>query len=105
MFGLCGKMKAHAGQRDALLDYLLQGAELLRELEGCYVYVISSLPDEPDAIWITEVWRSKDDHQASLKLDGVQAIIKAARPLIAAAPEGFEIVPHGGVGLPDFPRQ
>jgi quinol monooxygenase YgiN len=104
MFGLIGKLKTHPGQREMLLDHLLQGAKILREMDGCYSYVISSATDDPDTVWITEVWRSRDDHQASLANEGVRAIITAARPLLATAPDGFEVLPHGGVGLPDTPE-
>jgi quinol monooxygenase YgiN len=61
--------------------------------------VISSATDDPDAIWITEAWRTKEDHDASLQREDVRAVITTARPLIAAM-EGFEITPLGGKGLP-----
>lgn len=100
MYGLIGKMTAHPGQRDALTSHLLKAANDMREMNGCYIYVISNAADDPNIIWITEVWRSKDDHDASLQREDVRAVITAARPLIAAM-EGFEIAPLGGVGLPN----
>ncbi|MFN8450127.1 MAG: antibiotic biosynthesis monooxygenase family protein [Anaerolineae bacterium] len=100
MFGLIGKLKAQPGQRDALVDYLLRAAELVPEIDGCYLYVINKAVDDPDTIWITEAWRSRADHQASLGSEAVRAIITAARPLIAEAGGGFEVIPVGGKGLP-----
>ncbi len=101
MYGLIGKLTAQSGQRDALMQHLMEGVKTLRLLEGCHLYVISAAKDEPDAIWITEVWENREAHQASLANDAIRAVITAARPLIAAPPEGFEVVPVGGVGLPD----
>lgn len=101
MYGLTGKIIAQPGQRDTLIGYLLQAAAGMRDLEGCYIYVVSSAPDDPDAIWITEVWRSKDDHQASLALKGTQELIAQARPLIAGFGQRIEVTPLGGKGLPD----
>jgi quinol monooxygenase YgiN len=101
MYGLYGKMVAVPGQRDTLIDLLLKSASDMRDMEGCYLYVISSAPDELDVIWITEVWRSRDDHQASLSNEGVKAVIAVARPLIADMPVRIEVVPVGGKGLPD----
>jgi quinol monooxygenase YgiN len=94
-------MRAHPGQRDALLDYLLSGVAALEELDGCYLYVVSRAPDDPDAIWVYEAWRSAADHRASLEHPAIQAAIAAARPLIAEMPVRIEVTPVGGKGLPD----
>jgi quinol monooxygenase YgiN len=101
MYGLTGKMIAQPGQRDTLIGYLLQAAEGMRDLESCYLYVVSSANDDANAIWITEVWRNKEDHDASLTLDGAKELIAKARPLIAGFGERIEVTPLGGKGLPD----
>lgn len=100
MFGMIGKLTAHPGQGDALVGYLLRAAELVPEMEGCHLYVVSKAAADPDTIWIAEVWRSREDHQASLANEAVRSIITSARPLIADASGGFEIIPVGGKGVP-----
>lgn len=101
MYGLFGKMRAQPGQRDALLEHLLRGAAQLHDLDGCYLYVINRAPDDPDGIWVNEIWRSEADHRASLEHPAIQALIAAARPLIAEMPVRIEVTPVGGKGLPD----
>jgi len=54
---------------------------------------------DPDALWITEVWASREDHAASLQLPEVREAIAIGRPLIAGFGERFETEPVGGVGL------
>ncbi|HEY7833769.1 MAG TPA: putative quinol monooxygenase [Ktedonobacterales bacterium] len=98
-YGLTGKMIAQPGQRDALVALLLEASRQVAEVPGCEVYIIAASPAEPDAIWITEVWASKDAHDASLAVPAVQATIARARPLIAGFGERFESVPLGGKGL------
>lgn len=98
-FGMFGKMTAQPGQRDTLVQYLLQAAKLVGELPGCELYVVSTSPTEPDAIWITEAWHSKEDHDASLALPGVKDLIAKARPLIAKMSDPILTVPLGGKGL------
>ena len=100
MYGLFGKFQAQDGQRDALIAHLLTAADELRALEGCYLYVVNRDPADPNGIWVNEVWRSRDDHQASLDHPAIQALIAAARPLIAGMGERFEVEPVGGKGLP-----
>ncbi len=101
MYGLNGKMIAQNGQRDTLLGYLLQAAEGLRDYESCYAYIVSSADDDPNGIWVMEVWRSKEDHDASLTLQATQDLITKARPLIAGFSDRTEFTPMGGKGVPE----
>ena len=99
MFGVYMKFKAQPGQREALITHLLNAANALREFEGCYLYVINSASDEEDVVWVTEVWRSEVDQQASLTNEATKAAISEVRPLIAAISRTV-IEPRGGKGLP-----
>lgn len=96
MFGLIGKMSAVPGQRDALASILLEGTGAM---PGCLSYVIASDPEDPNALWITEVWDSAESHRASLGVPSVQAAIARGRPLIAGFSNRVETVPLGGHGL------
>lgn len=96
MYGLIGKITTVPGQRDAFASILLGGTGAM---PGCLSYVVATDPAEPDALWVTEVWKSQADHQASLKLPGVQAAIAKGRPLIAGFSNRVETTPIGGHGL------
>ncbi len=100
MYGLHSRMKAQPGQREALLKLLLDGTDSEQPMPGCYLYVISRATDDPDGLWITEIWRDQAAHDASLSLDSVQALIAQARPLIAGFADRSEFTPLGGFGLP-----
>lgn len=103
MYGLCGKIVATAGQGDALAQHLLDAAEALGSVEGCRMYVVNRALDEPDAVWVVEVWDSAEDHGASLQLEAIQQLIARARPIIASVEmdSRIEMEPLGGKGLPD----
>jgi len=96
MYGLIGKINAVPGQRDALVSILLDAAQ---DMAGCLSYIIAHDPTDSNGIWITEVWDSQANHQASLKLPSVQKAIEAGRPLIAGFGERYETQPVGGYGL------
>lgn len=96
--GLHGKVTAQPGQRDALVKVLLTAAELVGNAPGCELYYVATSETDPDAIWVTEVWRSDADHRASLSVPGVRELISQGRPLIAAM-EQVRSVPVGGKGL------
>jgi quinol monooxygenase YgiN len=96
MYGLIGKMKAVAGQRDNLVALLLEG---IADMPGCLSYVVAHDSNDADAIWITEVWDDQASHKASLSLPSVQHAITQAKPLIAAFEDHVETLPVGGHGL------
>ena len=102
-FGLFGKMTAVAGQRDALVRNLLEAAELVADLPGCEVWIVNTAPDDPDSVWVTEVWRSKHDHASSLTDERVRALIARTMPLIADSGERIVLEPVGGKGLAATP--
>jgi len=96
MFGLITKFKAAAGQRDALIALLTTSTS---GMPGCLSYIVAKDAAEADAVWITEVWSSRESHQASLTLPAVQQAIAKGRPLIAGFGARFETEPVGGHGL------
>ncbi|MGD9588490.1 MAG: putative quinol monooxygenase [Pyrinomonadaceae bacterium] len=96
MYGLIGKMLAAEGKRDELIRILLEGTD---KMPGCLSYVIAKDPSNKDAVWITEVWKDKESHAASLKLESVKSAIARARPIIGGFGERFETEPVGGSGL------
>ncbi|MBX3242886.1 MAG: antibiotic biosynthesis monooxygenase [Acidobacteria bacterium] len=96
MYGLIGKALAQPGKRDELIQILLEGTD---KMPGCLSYVVAKDPKDDNAIWISEVWDSKESHAASLKLPSVQAAITKGKPLITGFGERFETEPIGGHGL------
>ncbi|REJ85790.1 MAG: antibiotic biosynthesis monooxygenase [Acidobacteria bacterium] len=98
MYGLIGRIKAVPGQRDSLASILLGGTSE-GGLPGCLSYVVALDPTDSEALWVTEVWDSKESHQSSLSLPVVQEAITRGRPLIASFEQFIETSPLGGHGL------
>ncbi len=96
MYGMLGRMKAVAGKREELIAILLQSSD---GMPGCLSYIVAKDLTDPDALWVTEAWDSKEHHDASLKLPQVQAAIAKARPLIAGFDSSAQTEPVGGIGL------
>jgi len=94
MYSLIGKMLAAPGKREDLLAILLGNSQ---PLPGCLNYIVARDRASADGIWITEVWDSQESHTASLQLPHVQAMIGAARPIIAGFGERFETEPVGAL--------
>jgi quinol monooxygenase YgiN len=97
MYGLIGQFLCVPGRREELLAVLLAGTA---GMPGCLSYVVARDAEDPDGVWVTEVWDSKESHAASLSLPAVQAAMADGRPLIAGFGPRFETEPAGGHGLP-----
>ncbi len=97
MYGLIGRILAAPGRRDELIAILAPGKG---GMPGCLSYIVATDPQNPDAIWVTEVWDTQEAHRASLQLPEVQAAIAKGRPLIAGFDSRAETAPVGGIGLP-----
>ncbi len=99
-YALHGKLTAAPGKTDALAAILLRAADLVATASGCHLYVISKDPTDESAVWVTEIWDSKEDHDQSLQLPSVRELIGEAMPLLGGAPsKGQELEVLGGVGL------
>lgn len=99
LFGMFGKLTATSGKRDALAANLLRAADLMKNVPGCLMYVVNTSNDEPDTVWVTEIWQDEKAHGASLSIPGVRDLINETMPLLASAPEGTRFTPIGGKGL------
>ncbi|NMP24837.1 putative quinol monooxygenase [Sulfobacillus harzensis] len=97
-FGLYTKFTAHDGQRDVLVQILLEAADSMALVDGCDLYVVNIPDDEPNGVWVTEIWRDSVAHDASLSLDTAMALIQRARPLIARVNQ-IKLRPVGGKGI------
>ena len=96
MYGLIGKIRATVGHRDALIAILIDGTSAM---PGCLSYIVAKDAADAEAIWVTEIWESRESWQASLSLSSVQQAIAKGRPLIAGFGERFETQPIGGQGV------
>jgi quinol monooxygenase YgiN/quercetin dioxygenase-like cupin family protein len=95
------KMVAKPGQGDALAAKMLEVAGTLAETPGCLQYLINRCTEQPDEVWITELWRSQEDIDAALKAAGESKLMPAVLALLEpGAGERVDLEPLGGVGDP-----
>lgn len=98
-YGLFGKIQAKTGKGAELERMLLDGTKTLEKAKGCILYLVSRKADEPDAVYVMEIWESKEDHENSLKIPAVREEIRRAMPIIEAVPKGLTLEVLGGKGL------
>jgi quinol monooxygenase YgiN/quercetin dioxygenase-like cupin family protein len=97
------KFTAQPGRGDELADLLLQAADSLRDTTGCELYVINRAAEQPDQVWVTELWLDQEALDASLtQLRTEEGQTQAAQVMALLdpnnPPERIELEPLGGVG-------
>lgn len=92
-FANVGTLGALPGKRDELVAHLTRHSPHLAEI-GCLLYEVGVSDDEPDTVFVAELWTSAEAHQASLRLPEVQQAIVEARPLLSGRFGGlrFQVV-------------
>lgn len=88
MFSVYGRMTAHSGRRDELIAVLLKGFRA-GEGGGLLSYTVNAALDDPDTIWLTQLWIDKAAHDATTRSEAVQAASREVPALLARQPEGF----------------
>jgi len=97
-FAMYGKLIAHPGKRDELAGILLEAADMLSDNADCELYIVNVSDNDPNAVWVTELWSSAEAHAASLQGADTSELLQRGRKMIAGA-EPLKLQPLGGKGL------
>jgi quinol monooxygenase YgiN/mannose-6-phosphate isomerase-like protein (cupin superfamily) len=93
-----GTSVAHPGRGDELAQHLLAAAAELESDPGCELYLVNRQRDAPDTIWVTELWRSQADLDASLQKLAGSPVVAAVKELVESW-ETVELELLGGKGV------
>ncbi len=98
-YSLFGKFAVEASNQKKLATILLEAAESMKAVDGCTIYIVSVSSEEPDAVYVYEVWDDEAAHKNSLTLEVTQTLISKARPLINGMERIRTLEALGGKGL------
>ncbi|MFF9102385.1 putative quinol monooxygenase [Streptomyces rubrogriseus] len=97
-YGCIASMKTRPGCREEVVSLLLSAADGLRDA-GCELYLVGLSEDDESTIWVTEVWRTREHHDASLELPEAKDAIGRAMPMLTGEFTKQEMSVAGGLGL------
>ncbi|MGG3805669.1 antibiotic biosynthesis monooxygenase [Metabacillus fastidiosus] len=95
-FGLFGKFNVKESERDTLAAILLEAAEAMKSLEEYEIYLVNISDEEPNSVFVYEVWSNENSHPLFLTLDSTQILIESAKPIIAGMERISTLKPSGG---------
>ena len=97
------KMTARPRRGEELAGTMLRVADSLRGTDGCELYLINRSTEDPDVIWVTELWSSQEALDASvrqLRTEAGEAQLAQVMALLTGGPERIDLAPLGGLGCP-----
>ena len=92
--GLYLRMRTTAGRGDALEAVLLRAAELLGDVGECELYLVNRSPEDPDVVWMTEIWETESAHDRILFNDLLDALVSEAMGLLDGPPHITRVTPN-----------
>jgi quinol monooxygenase YgiN len=93
---LINKMTTKPGKRQAVIDILIEAGKPFDGNSSCLMYLVSTAKDDPNAIWVQDIWTNKPDHETAMQADEMSGYIKTAMPMLEGMPEQYEVEPAGG---------
>lgn len=98
-FSLFNKFMVQEGEKEKMVDILLEASESMKNLDECEIYLVNISENEPSSVYVYEVWTNENAHQASLSLEATQTLISRAKPIITGMERISTLITKGGKGI------
>jgi len=87
-FANVGTLGVKSGRRDDVVAILTRRSTEL-DAAGCLLYEVGVSDEQPETVFVAELWTSAEAHQGSLQLESVRAAISDAMPLLSGEMDGY----------------
>lgn len=82
-----------------MVALLLESGRLFDDNPACIMYLVSESADDPNLVWVVDLWTSGEAHAEALKAPELRPYVEQAMPMLEGMPKQIEIRPVGGKGL------
>ncbi|MPZ28625.1 MAG: antibiotic biosynthesis monooxygenase [Micromonosporaceae bacterium] len=93
---LLNRLTARPGQRRRVVEILIESGRRFDDNPACLLYLVTEAVDDPDVIWVTDLWISQQEHLAALADPALRPYIDQAMPLLTGMPEQIPVRMVGG---------
>jgi quinol monooxygenase YgiN len=88
MFSVYGRMTAQPGRRDEVVDLIRESVRAGGEATGLIAYSVNATLEEPDTIWVTELWTDRAAHDSTTHSEPVRTVTQQMLALLTETPAG-----------------
>lgn len=64
---LINRLTAKPDQRQRVVEILLESGKVFDDNSDCLLYLVTESADDPNLIWVVDLWSSKDAHNQALQ--------------------------------------
>lgn len=89
-FANVGTIGVQPGHRDDVIAILSRHNPQLAAA-GCLTYEVGVDEDQPDTVFVAELWTSREAHDDSLQLESVKEAIAEAMPMLTGDMGGHRV--------------
>ena len=98
---LINRLTAKPDQRGRLVEILIESGKVFDDNEDCLLYLVTESADDPNQVWVVDLWTSEDAHNEALEAGLDRSAVEEAMKLMEGPPEQIHAEPVGGKGLPN----
>jgi quinol monooxygenase YgiN len=95
-FALLNRLTAKPGQRDRVAEILVESGRLFDDNPACRLYLVAESADDPNLIWVADLWTSAEEHAEALKTPEMRPFVEECMPMLEGMPEQIRVRPVGG---------
>ena len=88
MFSVYGRMTTQPGRRDEVVDLIRESVRAGGDASGLIAYTVNAVLEEPDTIWVTELWIDKAAHDTTTHSEPVRKVSQQMFALLTETPAG-----------------
>ena len=66
-FALLNQLTAKPGERDRVVEILLESGKLFDDNPACLLYLVADSADDPNLIWVVDLWTKEEEHSEALE--------------------------------------
>jgi len=98
-YSLLNRLTTKPGQRTRVINLLIESGQFFEDNPACLLYLVTESADDPNLIWVIDLWTSEETHADALKAPELRPFIEQAMPMLEGMPEQVELRPVSGIGL------
>lgn len=88
MFSVYGRMTTQPGRRDEAVELIRESVRAGGDASGLIAYSVNATLEEPDTIWVTELWTDKAAHDTTTHSEPVRTVTQQMFALLTETPTG-----------------
>ena len=78
------------------MEILLESGKLFDDNPAGRLYLVAESADDPDLIWVADLWTSEEEHAEALKAPEMRRFVEECIPLLEGMPEQISVLQAGG---------